>query len=420
MTGDFIAYRYQQFVNGVQVFQWGTVSPVFCQWSFNEGLTFGANAPSAPSRLTIRIIQADTSSTCGTSTGVTNISKSWPAQPALRITLATVTKAGETVVKPATGSGGSFSGISTLSIKGSLPSNAPWGVFDHQAQVFVKEGIRLENISNSAVESSDNFADIAYYLLTRSAGITAALVDKDSMKTARQFMARYDLRFNGVMAVSVNLRDFLTQTALYYLLQLTQQNGKFGLKPLLPTLSNGSIDATRPVVPVKLFTADNIVGDTLQVTYVATEKRLPFAAIMAWRQQSPTSYSEEKITTVHYASEGGSGPFEKYDMSMFCMSQAHAAMAAKHILAARKHVSHSISFQTTELNVRLAPGDIVRVSQSWESSDGVYDKNQLYQVTSIAEEQAGTTAIEASYYPVTAGGASQVAYDVLYASFTIS
>ena len=412
-------WRYQVYVNNTKTQSFGDTAGTYCTEKTGNN-TFITQTAATPSEIKIRFIAPQIGGTGGCANDSTTQQQMvWTDDIMAEITIKEIRKQSSTVPPVSVGAGGSFKNITTLSVKGSMQTGAPWGAFDYQIQAFLRNGVAVKNLASNATESSDNFADIVNYMLSSVAGVSSQLIDTASLLTARTFTNAYDLRFNGALVVGVNLRQFLTDTALYFLCQLTQKDGKFGLRPLLPTNANGTI-STNAVVPLFTFNGDNIVIGSFSKTHVATDRLRPFIATMKWRLQTPTTYNEEKAVTVQYVNAALAGPFEEYDMSLFCMSAAHATLAGKYILAYRKHVNHVVSFDTTELTVQLSPGDPIRVMLSWSAEGVAVSINALYQVTSILENPDGTTTIEADYLPVTGTGASQVAYDVLNAAFTVS
>jgi hypothetical protein len=310
------------------------------------------------------------------------------------------------------GSGGSFAGLSTLAVKGRYAVDAETGIYKQQIRCFVRNGIQVSKVQGGT-GSSSSFPDLVYYLLNNASRISANLIDLPSLQLAHNFNNKYQLYFNGVLANSVNLRDYLTRVAPMFLLRFVQINGKFALRPVLPIDGAYNISLAE-ITPSFVFDDANIVADSYQKEYFDINQRKPFCALMTWRSQSDTIYGSPKTNEVRYAGTAVDGPFEQYDMEEFCTTESHASLIGKYILATRKHVTHAVSFQTTALVGDLAPTDIVRVNWDYASSFFTGESTSIfYQVDSVTEGADGVFRVEATHFPLTASGISQVALDML-------
>lgn len=310
------------------------------------------------------------------------------------------------------GSGGTFAGMSTLAVKGRYSKDADNGVYKQQIRCYVREGIIVDKVLGGS-GSSNSFVDLAYYLLRSASKVSSRLIDLPSFQSAERFTAAMGLRFNGVIANSVNLRDYMGRVAPLFLLRFVQVNGKFGLQPVLP-IDGGNRIHSGAITPKATFDDSNIVTGSFQKEYEPLAKRRPFCALMTWRSQSETSYGVPRTTEVRYAGTAIDGPFEQYDLEEFCTTEAQAIVVGKYIVASRKHATHSVAFSTTRIVGDLAPTDIIRVVWDYDAqvSPGG-SRSLLYQVDSVTEGANGAFRIEATHFPVTASGASQVAVDML-------
>jgi hypothetical protein len=310
------------------------------------------------------------------------------------------------------GSGGSFSGMSILAVKGRYAVDAETGIYKQQVRCFVRNGVQVDRVLGGS-GSSCSFPDLAYYLLKNANKVSIRLIDLPSFQGAEGFNARYQLFFNGVLANSVNLRDYLTRVAPLFLLRFVQINGKFGLRPVLPL--DGSFNvSTAAITPAYTFSDANIVASTYLKEYIDINQRKPFCALMTWRSQTESVYGTPKTNEVRYAGTAIDGPFEQYDMEEFCTTENHATLIGRYILASRKLITHTVSFQTTALIGNLAPTDIINVTWDYGSSvAGGENKTIFYQVDTVAEGADGVFRVEATHFPTTATGVSQVALDML-------
>lgn len=309
------------------------------------------------------------------------------------------------------GSGGSFAGMTTLAVRGTYAASTDIDAVKQQVRCFIRNGVIVSRVLGGT-DSSDSFPDLVNYLLTRASSASSSLIDLPSLQAAEYFTSSYGLRFNGVVANSVNLRDYFSRVSPFFLLRFVQINGKFGLKPVLPLLSDYSLSLL-PIVPAFTFNDNNIVAGSFQKQYISTSDRKPFCALMTWRSQSTAFFGVPQTTEVRYAGTAVNGPFEQYDMEEFCTTADHAAFVGKYIIASRKHVTHTVSFQTTEFTSNLVPTDIVRVTWDYGSSFALGEATSvLYQVDSVSEGADGVFRVEATHFPTTATGASQVAFDM--------
>lgn len=310
------------------------------------------------------------------------------------------------------GSGGSFAGMSTLAVKGRYALESETGIYKQQVRCFVRNGVQVDRVLGGN-GSSCSFPDLAYYLLKNANKVSTQLIDLPSFQGAERFNSKYELFFNGVLANSVNLRDYLTRVAPLFLLRFVQINGKFALKPVLPL--DGSFNvSTEAITPTYVFSDSNIVVGTYQKEYIDINQRKPFCALMTWRSQTESVYGTPKTNEVRYAGTAIDGPFEQYDMEEFCTTENHATLIGRYILASRKLTTHTVSFQATALIGSLVPTDIISVTWDYSSSvAGGENKTIFYQVDTVTEGADGVFRVEATHFPTTAAGISQVALDML-------
>jgi hypothetical protein len=313
------------------------------------------------------------------------------------------------------GSGGSFERLTTLSI--SHTTDIEEGLYAKQVHAFVRDGVIVDRLIEGSAGSSNQFPDLVRYFMTRCARVPDALIDDARLRSAAEFCAAQGLWFDGVINTNANLREWITQVAPFYLLQMTQVDGRFGLKPAVPV--SGTSISTDSVTPVMEFTnADVIAGSYTRTSVDAADLR-PFAALMLWREQPDNGPGMVKTTEVRYTGSAPDGPFETYDGSEFITSEAHAIKAGRFFLAQRRHVTHTATWQTSVQGSMLNPGDVVRMTLTTESStEGAGSFSELYQIDVIEETLGGLTTIRARFFPVDSQGRSLVALDVTGGSFS--
>lgn len=314
------------------------------------------------------------------------------------------------------GAGGNFIGLSCLAVKATYQEADGQQDIKEQVRCFVRRGILVKNIATNAVESSSNFIDLAYYLL-KANQVSDELIDLDGFRDARNFLDANELRFNGVIASSTNLRNYFSAVAPAMMLQFVQDAGRFSFKPVLPLDSNGLFDSGS-IQPAKVFTNRNIIEGSYRKSYYKTQVRKPFCALLSWREQQRQSYSIVVTTEFRYNNTAVDGPFETYDYSDFITDINHASIVGNYILSSRARITHSISFSTyldgTVIDGKLAGElevmDIIRVKTV--NNTGL-DSDEFYQVNSVVESANGKLDIEAVHFPSDGNGASLIAADVL-------
>ena len=223
---------------------------------------------------------------------------------------------------------------------------------------------------------SNLFTDLVFYLLTNDMGGAGALLKmtesntpllevSDFVSTSR-FLHAQKLFFNGVLGDRTNLRQYITDTAPYFLCNFVMMDGKFSLKPAIPVLEESGQINIGPVPIEQLFTAGNILEDSYKLEYLRSEERRPFKAVMRYRKESKNKFPEEKVVEVKLPGQFEEHgiellPQEQFDLTQFCTSESHAIQVAKYFLGIRKLVSHTISFSTTVDGLSLRAGSYIKV-----------------------------------------------------------
>lgn len=220
------------------------------------------------------------------------------------------------------------------------------------------------------VGPSNLFCDLIFYLLTNAtAGLgrvlnmsadNAPLVNTADLVTTAKFLKANRLFFDGALSEAVNLRQFVSDTAPYFLCNFVINDGKFSLLPALPTTATGEI-STGPVTIKQLFTSGNILEETFELEYLPAEERKNFQAVVRYRQETRNQLPQERTLMVRWADADDYAPIESFDLTQYCTSRQHAALVAKFFLSIRKRVTHTIRFATTPYGLDLAPGDYIKV-----------------------------------------------------------
>ena len=270
----------------------------------------------------------------------------------------------------------SYPNLAVAGIK--LNSGKEWSNFA-DVSAYIRQGIKIPrltinnagNVVVGSARASNNFAEIAYALLTDSrfgAGETigANQVARRDMAIAAEYCRANGFSWDGVVAEKQNLREFIFVNAGYNLLDFTIKGGRFGLFPSYPYKSDYEINTNASVKPLikALFTDGNMRN--MKISFLTPEERQMFKATVVYREDVVNGFGEKHSVTLALA-EGTTDqqealPEETFDMSGFCKSREHARKFAKQALLVRRHVDHGLRFETTpQAAMALEPGEYFRV-----------------------------------------------------------
>jgi hypothetical protein len=307
---------------------------------------------------------------------------------------------------------GSYQGLTVGSFVNTIPDG--FDQYNRQVHVFVRGGVHVERLISGTVGPSNNIADLVLYLLRRTSRVPDSLVDFDSMRGAALFTKTNRLSCNIELRQPTNLADWLADTLPYFLLRETRRNGKRGLRPVLPSNSDGSIN-TNPVDWAFQFTDDHVFPQSFQISYIERAQRKPFTAAIIWRQQPPDALGLARSTEVRYPNANPDDPVEQHDLSAFATNERHAVKVGAYIASRRRHISHqvTVAIRPGPYLGSLAPGDVVRLTLEREEANGAIRIHDfLYEIDRIASTPDGQTTLELTHFPIDANGRSLVALDV--------
>jgi hypothetical protein len=267
-----------------------------------------------------------------------------------------------------------------------------------QLRVWLADGISVQKFladSEGPIGPSNKFTDLVYYLLTdKTAGagavVTPELINAEDFPATSQFLQRNKLFFDGALDKALNLREFISTTAPYFLCNFVISDGKFSLRPAIPTDGSGAI-TTAPLKISALFTSGNIIENSFSVEYLQTEERKDFQALVRYRKEKRNQFPEEQTLVVRWAeAKSEQASVETFDLTQFCTSRQHAFMVAKYFMSLRRRVTHSVRFRTTPYGISLAPGDFIRVlteaSPYQPANNGVIDNTgTITSATTLAD-----------------------------------
>jgi len=218
---------------------------------------------------------------------------------------------------------------------------------------------------NEGVGATSDFPDVLYDLMTNERYgvgkvLNAEQVDLNSFNEASAWTYRRRYFFDGAISERINIRSWGAKVANDYLLDLVVRNGKFALQPVATFGGPETISG--------LFTAGNILEDSLEFAYADVQDRVPIRVSVKWRQEKESSNIEARglfpvlrEVTVRETGVDENAPLEEIDISDYCTSQDHAIDRAKWELRRRRYATHSIRFVTTPSEASLDIGSVFKL-----------------------------------------------------------
>ena len=333
-----------------------------------------------------------------------------------------------------TANNSAFADITFLKVVGDIydpPESGSYPTTTRQLSVYYEQGVSVDLYSVGLVGgvytqgASNQLVDLAMYLFTiykRTSNTdpdVAAPIYTGNMEDLATFCDEYSLHFNGVISDSLNIVEFLSETAPYFLLSFQSNGGQYRFEPLLPLNGSQEIDVTA-LTPAATFTEDEILPGSFSKTYVAAADKTDVTATVLYRLNGPDAIGTQQSVQVRYSGVSLDAPVEQFDMSDFCANRDHAVIYAKHYLARRKYSVHSISFATPLSTAGLKPTDVIKIQRQRITSTGDNRTEiEWYQITTINHQTDGITSIEAAQFPVNGSDIARISNDVLNGTFTV-
>jgi len=326
-----------------------------------------------------------------------------------------------------------FADITFLLLEGDIYDTATaedYRTSVRQLSVFYKKGVKVAKYSlgtPSVSEASNSFVDLAMHLFslikrvdgTETAGI-AMPINTSNLQTLGTFCENNRLLFNGIIEQSVNVVDYISKTAQFFLLAFVSTNGQFSLRPLLPINGSNEIDTTA-LTPSAIFTESSILPGSFQKRYIELDSRRNINISLVYREVTPAEIGVTRTSTVRYSTADANDPVEQFDMTDFCTNPDHAILFAKYELAKRKHSTHTVLFDTPLLTSELIPSQIIKIQRQRKNSVGDdRTENEWYQVTNIKHAANGVSTVEAAHFPVNGSNVSKISDDVVNGTFTVT
>ena len=307
------------------------------------------------------------------------------------------------------GTSGYYDDLTTLSYENThADGDQTW---NRQVHCFVREGIIVDRLIEGTPGSSNNVCDLAVYLIKQSSRFPDDLIDTATFTTAANFTETQQLYYNGNFQDSQNLEDWLQDISTYFLLRVSDKNGKKAFRPRLPITDSFAIN-TGIVTPVFTFSEEHLLPDGFEIEWIAFADRRPTIMQMLWRQQPEDDLGIVRTSLVNISNKFDDLPIEQHDMSAFCASELHAVKVGTYLAAKRAFVSHTLRVRVKPdaFNTTLTLGDVVRVRLQRETDpDAVSWHDYFYEVERINKTLSGVVELDLMHYPIDANGRSAVA-----------
>jgi hypothetical protein len=328
-----------------------------------------------------------------------------------------------------------YADVTFLRVDGDIydpPTEGSFPTTTKQLFVFYEQGVEVDLYSDGLVSSvyltgaSNQVIDLVMYLFTiykRAAGAAtadiAAPIYIDNMTDIAAFCDEYSLHYNGILDESVNLIEFASAIAPFFLLSFLSVGGQYRFEPILPLNGSNEIDVTA-LTPAATFTEDDILPGSFSKAFKAVAERQPVIAVMLWRESNPSAVGIQRTVQVAFSTTSRDAPVEQFDLTDFCTDPAHAELYGKYELARRRHSTHVVSFQTALITTQLKPTDVIKIERQRISSKGD-NRTEIdwYQISAITYESDGTSTIEAEHFPVDSNDIAIISDEIFNGSFRV-
>lgn len=329
----------------------------------------------------------------------------------------------------------SYADITFLKVIGNLFEQPESGAIvstASQLYIYYEQGVKVDLYSSGLSGgsytrgASNQLVDLAMHLFTvigrvdgSNTASIATPINTSNMQNIAAFCTNNNFFFNGVISSKVNVMDYITTVAPCFLLSFLSVGGQYKFRTLLPVNGSNQIDTTA-LTAAATFTETEILPGSFKKSFVDVDDRRAFVASVAFRVSNQKSIGIEQSVKVRYGTTNADAPVEQFDLTEFCVVQAHAEKFAKHELARRKHSTHSIQFETPLVTTGLEPTDIIKIQRQRITSVGD-DRTETdhYQITRIEHSANGVTGIEAVHFPLNASNVSKISDDVVNGTFTV-
>ena len=266
-----------------------------------------------------------------------------------------------------------------------------------QLRIWSATGIPVTRLIEGDNKPSNLFADLVFYLLKNASQgvgnvVPAELIDEDSLRATARFLRANKIFYDGVIEDTESFRSFIYDNAPLQLCSFTIKNGRFGMIPALPVDSNHKI-SLQPVQVAQIFTAGNIIEDSLQLQYIEISQRSNIRALVTWRVTVQNDLPYQASALMHWSDLGvnqRNTTEQSFDLSEFCTNREQALRTARFLLSVRRRVTKTVSFKTVPDALGVQPGSYIRViteasTYNSTANGSITDAGTLVSITTVKD-----------------------------------
>ena len=266
-----------------------------------------------------------------------------------------------------------------------------------QLRLWSATGIPVTRLIEGDNKPSNLFADLVFYLLKNTSQgvgnvVPAELVDEDSLRATARFLRANKIFYDGVIEDTESFRTFIYDNAPLQLCSFTIKNGRFGMIPALPVDSNNEI-SLQPITVEQIFTAGNIIENSLQLQYIDISQRTNMRALVTWRVTVQNDLPYQASALVHWSDFGvneRNTTEQSFDLSEFCTNREQALRTARFLLSVRRRITKTVSFKTVPDALGVQPGSYIRViteasTYSSTANGSITDAGTLVSITTVED-----------------------------------
>lgn len=266
-----------------------------------------------------------------------------------------------------------------------------------QLRLWSATGIPVTRLIEGDNKPSNLFADLVFYLLKNTSQgvgnvVPTELVDEDSLRATARFLRANKIFYDGVIEDTESFRTFIYDNAPLQLCSFTIKNGRFGMIPALPVDSNNEISLD-PITVEQIFTAGNIIENSLQLQYIDISQRTNMRALVTWRVTVQNDLPYQASALMHWSDfdENERNTTEQsFDLSEFCTNREQALRTARFLLSVRRRITKTVSFKTVPDALGVQPGSYIRViteasTYSSTANGSITDAGTLVSISNIED-----------------------------------
>ena len=268
-----------------------------------------------------------------------------------------------------------------------------------QLRLWSGTGIPVTRLIEGDNKPSNLFADLVFYLLkntNQGVGnvVPVELVDEDSLRATARFLRANKIFYDGVIEDTESFRTFIYDNAPLQLCSFTIKNGRFGMIPALPVNSNDEI-SLQPIAVEQIFTAGNIIENSLQLQYIDVSQRSNIRALVTWRVTVQNDLPYQASALMHWSDinvNERATTEQSFDLSEFCTNREQALRTARFLLSVRRRITKTVSFKTVPDALGVQPGSYIRViteasTYSSTANGSITDAGTLVSITTVKDGQ---------------------------------